>query len=44
MLINDHVPVPLLRRIEENWPGRVAVEILRDGPEVWQVGITRSTA
>ena len=43
VLINDHAPVPLLRRIEENWPGRFAVEFLRNGSEVWQVAITRST-
>ena len=44
VLINDHAPVPLLRRIEESWPGRFAVEFLRDGPEVWQVAITRAAA
>lgn len=44
VLINDHAPLPLLRRIEESWPDRFEVEFLRDGPEVWQVAITRSTA
>lgn len=42
VLINDHAPIPLLRRIEETWPETFAVEFLRDGPEVWQVAITRS--
>ncbi|HRO10946.1 DUF2249 domain-containing protein [Amaricoccus sp.] len=44
VLLNDHAPLPLLRRIQESWPDRFAVEFLRDGPEVWQVAITRSTA
>lgn len=44
VLINDHAPIPLLRRIEESWPGRYASEFLQDGPEVWQVAITRLDA
>ena len=44
VLINDHAPIPLLRRIEENWPGWFAVEFLQDGPDVWQVAITRAIA
>lgn len=43
VLINDHAPLPLLRRIEETWAGVFAVEFLRDGPEVWQVALTRSS-
>ena len=42
VLINDHAPIPLLRRIEETWPGRFTVDFLHDGPEVWQVAITRT--
>lgn len=44
VLINDHAPTPLLRRIEERWPNQFAAEFLREGPEVWQVAISRSTA
>lgn len=42
VLINDHAPLPLLRRIEETWPDVFTVEFLQDGPVVWQVAITRS--
>jgi len=42
VLINDHAPMPLLNRIEQTWPGRFEHEFLRDGPEVWQVAITRT--
>lgn len=41
VLINDHAPRPLLSRIEQSWPGLFDVAFLRDGPEVWQVAITR---
>ena len=41
VLINDHAPIPLLRRIEESWPGQYEPEFLQNGPEVWQVAITR---
>ncbi|AVX06038.1 hypothetical protein MXMO3_03535 (plasmid) [Maritalea myrionectae] len=42
VLINDHAPLPLLRRIEETWPDAFRIEFLRDGPEVWQVAIERT--
>lgn len=42
VVINDHAPIPLLRRIRENWPGRYETEVLLEGPEVWQVAITRN--
>ena len=42
VLINDHAPTPLLRRIEENWPEQFDTRFLIDGPEVWQVAITRN--
>lgn len=42
VLINDHAPIPLLRRIEESWPEQFEAEFLIDGPEVWQVAITRN--
>lgn len=44
VLINDHAPIPLLRRIGETWPDMFEHEYLRDGPEVWQVAITRTGA
>lgn len=44
VLINDHAPIPLLRRIDEAWPDQFAFAFLRDGPEVWQVAITRTPA
>ena len=42
VLINDHAPIPLLHRIEDSWPGQFDAEFLMDGPEVWQVAITRN--
>tara|TARA_R110002124_G_scaffold213490_1_gene379567 strand:- start:665 stop:925 length:261 start_codon:yes stop_codon:yes gene_type:complete len=42
VLINDHAPTPLLRRIAENRPDQFEAEFLVDGPEVWQVAITRN--
>lgn len=44
VLINDHAPIPLLQRIKQNWPDRFNAEFLADGPEVWQVAITRNSA
>jgi uncharacterized protein (DUF2249 family) len=44
VLINDHAPIPLLRRIEQTWPEQFVAEFLVDGPEVWQVAITRNGA
>ena len=43
VLINDHAPTPLLTRIADRWPDRFAVATLLNGPEVWQVALTRST-
>lgn len=42
VLINDHAPVPLLHRIDQTWPEQFTAEFLRDGPDVWQVAITRA--
>lgn len=44
ILINDHAPIPLLQRIAQSWPDRFQSEFLQDGPEVWQVAITRNAA
>ena len=41
VLINDHAPLPLLRHIEANWPGLFQSEWLKDGPEEWQLALTR---
>ncbi|WP_347309628.1 DUF2249 domain-containing protein [Defluviimonas sp. SAOS-178_SWC] len=43
VLINDHAPIPLLQRVEQTWPGRFTIDFLRDGPDVWQVAIIRSS-
>ncbi len=43
VLINDHAPIPLLQRIKQNWPDQFVAEFLVDGPEVWQVAITRNS-
>ncbi|MFZ1469349.1 MAG: DUF2249 domain-containing protein [Paracoccaceae bacterium] len=42
VLINDHAPIPLLNRIEMMYPGEYSWEYLQDGPEAWQVAITRA--
>ncbi|MFC2967935.1 DUF2249 domain-containing protein [Acidimangrovimonas pyrenivorans] len=42
VLINDHAPIPLLRHIEQLWPGRFLSEWLKDGPVEWQIAITRA--
>lgn len=44
VLINDHAPLPLLRRIEERWPNRFAFEFLLNGPDMWQVAIIGKAA
>ena len=41
VLINDHAPIPLLKRIEQTWPGDFDIVFLQDGPDAWQVAITR---
>lgn len=42
VLINDHAPIPLLRHIEQLWPGRFLSDWLKDGPVEWQIAITRA--
>ena len=41
VLVAHHDPVPLLRQIEERWPGGYAVEYEVSGPEEWRIRLTR---
>ncbi|MFV0514450.1 MAG: DUF2249 domain-containing protein [Jhaorihella sp.] len=41
VLINDHAPIPLLMRIDDQYPDRFEWAYLVDGPTEWQVSITR---
>ena len=40
-LVNDHDPKPLYYQFMAERPGQVDWEYLEQGPEVWQVRITR---
>lgn len=40
-LINDHDPKPLFYQMAAERPGQIEWEYLQEGPEVWQVRITR---
>lgn len=44
VLINDHAPLPLLRHIEATSPGLFLSAWLKDGPEEWQLALTRTVA
>lgn len=37
VLLAPHAPLPLLRQIEDRWPGRFEVSYLQEGPEIWKV-------
>lgn len=41
VILNDHDPKPLKYQTEAQWPGRYSWKYEADGPEVWQVAITR---
>jgi uncharacterized protein (DUF2249 family) len=41
VLINDHDPVPLRYQMDAQQPGAFGWEYLQQGPDVWQVRITR---
>lgn len=43
VLVNDRAPTPLLRHIEQLWPGRFVSEWLKDGPVEWQIAISCAT-
>jgi uncharacterized protein (DUF2249 family) len=40
-LVNDHDPKPLYYQLMAERAGQASWEYLEDGPEVWQVRITR---
>jgi uncharacterized protein (DUF2249 family) len=40
-LVNDHDPKPLHYQLQAEHPGEADWEYLEEGPEVWQVKITR---
>ena len=40
-LVNDHDPKPLYYQFMAEHPGEVGWEYLEEGPEVWQVRITK---
>ncbi len=41
LLVNDHDPKPLYYQFAAEQPGKVGWEYLEQGPDVWQVRITR---
>jgi len=42
VLLAPHDPLPLLREIEQRWPGRFAVEYRERGPQTWRLALTRT--
>ncbi len=40
-LVNDHDPKPLYYQFQAERPGEVGWDYLEQGPEVWQVRITK---
>ena len=40
-LVNDHDPKPLYYQLMAERPGAIAWEYLEEGPEVWQVRMTK---
>ncbi len=40
-LVNDHDPKPLYYQFAAEQPGKVGWEYLEQGPDVWQVRITK---
>jgi uncharacterized protein (DUF2249 family) len=41
-IVNDHDPKPLYYQFMAEHPGEVGWEYLNDGPEVWQVRISKT--
>jgi uncharacterized protein (DUF2249 family) len=41
VLVAPHAPLPLLAEIDARCPGRIDVEWLQDGPDVWQIRLHR---
>lgn len=44
VLVNDHDPVPLRYQFQFERPGKVDWEYLEQGPTLWRVRITRTSA
>jgi len=44
VLLAPHDPLPLLRQIDERWPGRFVVEYRDRGPGTWRLAFTRPAA
>ena len=44
VLVNDHDPFPLRYQFEAERTGRYGWDYLEQGPEVWQVRVTRTAA
>ena len=42
-LTNDHDPAPLYYQMEGTRPNQFKWEYLEEGPEVWRVGVTRTS-
>ncbi len=42
LLINDHDPKPLHYQFQAERPGEVGWEYIEEGPEVWQVRISKT--
>jgi len=40
-LINDHDPLPLYQQFIMNFPEQFEWEYLKQGPEIWQIGISK---
>ncbi|MCC6935271.1 MAG: DUF2249 domain-containing protein [Thermomicrobiales bacterium] len=40
-LVNDHDPKPLYYQLMAERPGAIAWEYIEEGPEVWQVRMTK---
>ena len=43
-LINDHDPKPLYYQLMAERPGQITWEYLEEGPETWQVRISKNAA
>lgn len=41
VLVAPHDPVPLLKQVEQRWPGRFDLRYLDRGPQAWRVELLR---
>ncbi|BCJ76912.1 hypothetical protein CS0771_64560 [Catellatospora sp. IY07-71] len=44
VLVAPHAPLPLLAEIEQRYAGRFATQWLQEGPDVWQLRLSRTPA